>query len=198
MSYYGDPKTPLSEENIGTMDFDRKLISRDTSYGATTNDSLSRSTSLGMDDSFSFDKFIEEIGTTAKGITDSVAAPAAAAVGIELAAPVSAGPEESTKAQQNIDLAEILAETMQPFFVEILECYEEGFKYISTTPFNTVLADSEKYDDPIIGYLVDRPYCFSYFFLFVLTSFSYIFLFVFCHQIPEIHMKEMKNLLFHP
>jgi hypothetical protein len=71
----------------------------------------------------------------------------------------AAGPEESTKAQQNIDLAEILVETMQPFFIEILECYEDGFKYISTTPYNTVLTDSEKYHDPIIGNLVDRIVC---------------------------------------
>ena len=71
----------------------------------------------------------------------------------------SAGPEESTKAKQNIDLAEIFAETMQPFFVKILQCYQDGFKYISTTPFNTVLAESEKYHDPIIGNLVDRIVC---------------------------------------
>jgi hypothetical protein len=58
-----------------------------------------------------------------------------------------------------MDLAEILVETMQPFFIEILECYEDGFKYISTTPYNTVLTDSEKYHDPIIGNLVDRIVC---------------------------------------
>ena len=159
---YGDPTTPLSVENIGKID--SELPSRSTSY-ATTRETLSRNPSIDSsigDDSFSFDNMLGKLETTAKGFTDSVsaaAAPAAAAVGLELASSVSAGPQESTKAQQNIDLAEMLSETMQPFFVEILKCYEDGFKYISTTPFNTVLADSEKYHDPIIGNLVDRMVC---------------------------------------
>ena len=153
---YGDPTTPLSAENLGRMGSKLPPITRDTS-AATTQETqssrgisrgYSRSDSMGYNekDDFSFDDLQSEPTSAAQGFSASAAA-------------ATAGPEESTKAQQNIDLAEILAETMQPFFVEILECYEEGFKYISTTPFNTVLADSEKYDDPIIGYLVDRMVC---------------------------------------
>jgi len=153
---YGDPTTPLSAENLGRMGSKLPPITRDTS-AATTQETqssrgisrgYSRSDSMGYNekDDFSFDDLQSE---PTSGLLEAQGFSASAA----------AGPEESTKAQQNIDLAEMLSETMQPFFIEILECYEDGFKYISTTPYNTVLADSEKYQDPIIGNLVDRMVC---------------------------------------
>jgi hypothetical protein len=139
---------------------DSGLSSRGTSINPPSRQTSTSSTDFN---SF-FDDYNEERPppvTRDKSITPVAAQGVpAAAQGVSAAAKgVSAGPQESTKAQQNIDLTEMLVETMQPFFVEILECYEDGFKYISTTPYNTVLADSEKYQDPIIGNLVDRMVC---------------------------------------
>ena len=145
-----EPGTPLSSENLRQLP--SKVNTRDTSYGVTTQDSrssrgdsYSRGYSIDSGKDFSFDDLQSEPKVEAQGSSAAAAA--------------AAEPEESTKAEDNIYLAKTLADTMQPFFVEILECYEDGFKYISTTPYNTVLADSEKYHDPIIGYLVDRMVC---------------------------------------
>ena len=153
-----EPTTPLSAENIKKFDPSKEKLTRGTTNESDTTTQetqssrgYSRGDSMGDNEKkdFSFDDLQSDPKVEAQGFPASAAASASA----------SAGPEESTKAQDNIYLAETLVKTMQPFFVEILQCYEDGFEYISNTPYNTVLDDSEKYHDPIIGNLVDRIVC---------------------------------------
>jgi len=129
--------------------FDRRR--RQNSLGSTTGPD-SEDEGLGYDDykSFPLSSIQEQDVPSIQQQEESVAQGLSASV---------SGPGESEEAQNNIEVAEIFTETIEPFCVETLQCYKDGFEYISNTPYKTVLAESENYPDPIMGGLVDRMVC---------------------------------------